>query len=99
MLLHVWGLKWIRMEYIQLQIPQQWANLPKKLFQRVKHSGCKCNSVDPERQTKDWVLDDSKVNTVTPSLAESKNTAEDLKGRYKDYKYLRKDKVKHRSVT
>lgn len=61
------------------------------------------NSVDPGRQTKDWVSDDSKVNTVTPSLAEPKNTAEVLKGRYKNYKYLRKDKVKYgpfiRSIT
>lgn len=58
-----------------------------KLFQRVHHSGYKYKSVDPEKQTKNWILDDSKVNTVTPSLAESKNTPEVLKGRYKDYKY------------
>lgn len=51
--------------------------------------------MDPEKQTND----DSKVNTVTLSLAESKNTAEVLKGRYKDYKYLRKAKVKYRSIT
>ena len=29
-------------------------------------------TVDPERQTGDWVLEGSKVNKVTPSLAESK---------------------------
>lgn len=67
----------------------------KKKIQRVHHSGCQYKSVDPEKQTND----DSKVNTVTLSLAESKNTAEVLKGRYKDYKYLRKAKVKYRSIT
>lgn len=65
--------------------------MQKKLLQRVHHSGCKYKSVNPERQTNDWVLEDSKVNTVTPSFSESKNTAEILKGRYTDYKYLRKD--------
>lgn len=51
------------------------------------------DSVDPERQTGDWVLDGSKVNKVTRSLAESYKPAEVLKGRSKAYKYLGKDKV------
>lgn len=83
MLSRVWGLEQIRMKYIKLLIALTvvyHAKKKKKKIKRVHHSGCQYKSVDPKRQTND----DSKVHTVTPSLAESKTTAGVLKGRYKD---------------